>query len=218
MEKPFTIIKTVTLICIPRIRSDITLNSDTYYVDIVGSENDGIVIAYCNIFRENGFMIGQYKDGGWIGECRASGGYDGTTRTTRNDITYQGRYHVKKEYSGIWVDGISEGEVLLIDTDASVVENEEFNHKNRQETTIHFVSGKAEGHTETIKYYYRENKNKWEPTTKTVHDFKEGEPQTFLTQTKDGELEIYEFTTWMDGYDDSWYQATDCGHEYIWKK
>ncbi len=108
--------------------------------------------------------------------------------------------------------------VFPIDTDASVVENEEFNHKNRQETTIHFVSGKAEGHTETIKYYYRENKNKWEPTTKTVHDFKEGEPQTFLTQTKDGELEIYEFTTWMDGYDDSWYQATDCGHEYIWKK
>ncbi len=196
---------------------DITLKYETYYGDIVSSEYDGIVIAYDEIFRENGFIIGQYKDGGWSGEGRALGGYDGTTRTTRNDITYQGRYLARQEYSGTWVDGIPEGEVLLIDTYESVFENEELNNKNRQETTFQFVNGKAEGHTETIEYYYRKNKDTWEPDIKIVHEFKEGEPQPFWAQTEDGELEVYENATFLDGYG-GWYESTDCGHDYIWKK
>ena len=182
-----------------------------------GKNGEMMVVGVQSVFGTRGLMFGTYSDGNWNGECEAWHGRCSDTTMTLNDVEYKGKYYINYQFSGNWSQGIPEGTILYNSDHHSEYEERAFDqYYYTDEGVMDFSGGKAQGRIE-IKGYSSRNGEAPRLNDITVHEFKDGKPQPFSADTKDGTKMVYEFT-YSTGSSWSRYEDQDCGDSYIWEE
>ncbi|MCD8222664.1 MAG: hypothetical protein LUD07_10900 [Clostridiales bacterium] len=195
---------------------ELTVINNLAYGDIQDGEFGGTTVAVQNVFGVKGIIYGNCYGEKWDGACHAC--YSGlSTDTFYSDdgSTITIDYCELSTFDGNWTDGKPEGEVKMIyQSYTDDPEEPEPVEWEWEETTFNFQSGKADGRTETVSYWYNGD-GEWSEDKTVIHVFSNGRAQAFTAETEDGERLVYELRQYTPGLGSS-YTETNCGHSYIW--